>query len=135
MKYRKGFKYQLAEEYQTQTSMFPEVEIREPFLLLETSGRLTIRAGYAWDGPSGPTIDTSSFMRGALVHDALYQILRAKGFDNSAVWRKVADKELRRICVEDGMWRIRACYVWWCVRLMAGGAASPASRKRIYRAG
>ena len=42
------------------------------FCSLTTEGLLIIRPGYAWDGPSGPTFDTPSFMRGSLIHDVLY---------------------------------------------------------------
>jgi hypothetical protein len=38
--------------------------------------------GYAWNGPSGPTLDTRNFMRGSLVHDALYQLMREGRMDN-----------------------------------------------------
>jgi hypothetical protein len=40
-------------------------------------GSLHIRAGYAWDGASGPTIDTKAMIKASLLHDALYQLIRA----------------------------------------------------------
>ncbi len=133
--YRKGYKYQLAEAYsvKTQLSLGVAVPVGK-FVYLAQDGKLTLAAGYAWDGPSGPTIDTANFMRGSLVHDALYQILRSQRTDTRP-WRNIADDELRRICLEDGMSRIRAWYVWWSVRLFASKAVSPSSRKKILRAG
>ena len=74
IKYRSGYKYQLVEEYQVRVSLIPENDIKTDFIELSTEGMLIIKKGYAWDGPSGPTIDTPNFMRGSLVHDALYQL-------------------------------------------------------------
>ena len=59
---------------------------------LNTKGHLIIKRSYAWDGPSGPTIDTKNFMRGSLVHDALYQLMRHEHL-SSDEWRAVADLE------------------------------------------
>jgi len=75
---------------------------------------LTIHEGYAWDGASGPTIDTKSFMRGSLVHDALYQLISTKKLGKEH--RRDADKVLYRICREDGMSWFRAKYVYYAVR-------------------
>ncbi len=63
-----------------------------------------------WDGPSGLTIDTPNFMRGSLVHDTLYQLLRNELIEQK--WRDEADEELRRICREDGMSKICANWVY-----------------------
>ena len=80
IRYRSGYKYQLADEYSVKVRVVPEQNIvtgpTNQFINLDTDGALVIKGGYAWDGPSGPTIDTKNFMRGSLVHDALYQIMR-----------------------------------------------------------
>ena len=47
---------------------------------LNESGCLQIAAGYAWDGASGPTIDTRNSMIASLVHDALYQLIREDNY-------------------------------------------------------
>ncbi len=70
-----GYKYQLMERYSFDVAI-KEYEIDTPYLSLGNDGILIIKKGYAWDGPSGPTIDTLNFMRGSLVHDALYQLMR-----------------------------------------------------------
>ena len=62
-------------------------------------------------------------MRGSLVHDALYQLMR-QGHLDPEEHREIADEELRRICQEDGMSAIRAWWVYQGVRL--GGAKSAA---------
>ena len=85
------------------------------------AGVLTVKKYYTWDGPSGPTIDTDDFMRGALVHDALYQLIRQGVIRKS--FRKKADKILYRICREDGMSWFRAHYVLRGVRWFGGSSA------------
>lgn len=129
IKYRAGYKYQLHEDFEIQVSIKPEKEEKDDYIILDTDGKLTIKKGYAWDGPSGPTIDTANFMRGALVHDALYQLMRENHIDRSH--REEADHELWRIIRKDGMSRPRAWWVYRAVRLAAGDFADPAAIKEI----
>lgn len=82
------------------------------------------------DGPSGPTFDTLTFMRGSLVHDALYQLMREGGLDRQ-MYREAADITLRQICLEDGMNPIRAWWVYQGVRLFGNPSADPANREPI----
>lgn len=124
--YRGGYKYQLAEDYQLRIGIQPELPIRTEYLQLSPEGELEVREGYAWDGPSGPAIDTANFMRGSLVHDALYQLMRAGLLDRER-HREAADRVLRAICLEDGMSAARAWWVYWGVRVGAGPAADPAA--------
>lgn len=131
--YRDGYKYQLAKTYSTMVGVKPHVDaLVGGFVWLKTDGFLTIKEGYAWDGPSGPTADTPDSLRGSLVHDALYQLMREGGLDGK--WREQADKELRRICLEDGMLPARAAVWYDAVRLFAGGAASPKNAKPVLEA-
>lgn len=106
-----GYKYSLHEDYAIDV---PEpfrppdsMNVIEPFYELTIDGKLIIKAGYAWDGCSGPTWDDSTNMRGGLVHDCLYQILRS-GVVDPDKGKPVADKMLHDICVEDGMNKLRA---------------------------
>jgi len=128
MKYKKGYKYKLVET--TQYVFQERIKIKHtitPFITI--SGTIIeIKSGYAWDGPSGPTSDTKSFMRGSLIHDALYQLIR-EGYLNIS-YRDWADRELRAICLEYGMNPIRAFWVYWAVRLFGKPAAT--IRKRVY---
>lgn len=119
------YKYQLVEAYEHPTEIRPESVVRTvgDFVVLTTDGRLQTKKGYAWDGPSGPTIDTKNFMRGSLVHDALYQLMREGLL--SQEHRETADRLLREICLEDGMSRIRAWWVYRAVRSFAAAAAAP----------
>lgn len=129
IKYRKGYNYQLAETYRTQTTLRPSKKIETEFITLDVDGVLEIRAGYAWDGATG-AIDTNTIMRGSLVHDALYQLIRLGYLEKSD--RSIADRELNRICLEDGMWKIRAKYVYDAVKDFADGAALPSSERQVY---
>jgi hypothetical protein len=130
--YQSGYKYQLVNEYICNVNIYPDKDINTKYIVLSIKGRLVIHSGYAWDGPSGPTIDTDNFMRGSLVHDSTYQLIRQGHLDQK--WREQADKELKRICLEDGMSRIRAWYVYRAVRRLAAKAAWPSSIKRTYYA-
>ena len=109
IRYRRGYKYQLCNDYRVQTEIRPDYDIETEFVQLDRVGVLTIRHGYAWDGPSGPTVDTRNFMRASLVHDALAGLLRDAYLERS-VWFTPINRELQKICIKDGMWRIRA---WW----------------------
>ena len=123
--YKDGYKYQLKQTYSVRIAVIPAAPIRTEYITLELTGDLTLKEGYAWDGPSGPTIDTKSFMRGSLVHDALYQLMREKQLDHKT-YREPADRTLQAICKEDGMTALRAWSVYHGVRLFGDPSADPA---------
>lgn len=135
--YRKlrGYKYETTNAYSIPTDIHPPQTIIEPkppkdaFITLSPEGLLTIAKGYAWDGPSGPTIDTRTFMRGSLVHDALYQLLRQKELPRADLM--CADQLLQSICLEDGMCSFRAWYVYRGLRWFGGAAATPRDTEEI----
>ncbi|PCJ91124.1 MAG: hypothetical protein COA46_09260 [Porticoccaceae bacterium] len=133
--YKKGYKYQLVETYTVEIPITPETDISSPseFITLTSDGFLSIKKGYAWDGPSGPTIDTCNFMRGSLVHDALYQLMREKLLDNDPT-RDLADRLLQKMCKEDGMSSIRAWWVYKGLRIGGDPAAHPDNRRPVIRA-
>lgn len=131
--YKSGYKYQLKKDYVTGIAIKPPAPIDIQYIVLAPDGTLTIRDGYAWDGPSGPTIDTLNFMRGSLVHDALYQLMREDHLDKGQ-YREVADRLLQRMCKEDGMSALRAWLVYHAVRLFGDPAADPAHDKPLTHA-
>ncbi len=126
------YKYQILDDYAIDIAIFPAGDILEPappresYIRLDRRGRLVISKFYAWDGPSGPTCDTPDFMRGSLVHDALYQLIRAGRIPESS--RAHADDLLRDICIADGMSRFRAWYVHKGVRCFGKAPAKRESR-------
>lgn len=125
IRYREGYKYQLSSDYSKDVGIRPKHDIWTDHLHLSTAGILTIKKGYAWDGASGPTIDTKSSMRGSLVHDALYQLIRLGHIDDS--YREKADELLYEICREDGMMWVRANLWEKAVRWFANSACRPSS--------
>jgi len=131
--YKDGYKYQLYEEYSVTIPVKPTADIETAYINLALDGSLVIKQGYAWDGPSGPTIDTKDFMRGSLVHDALYQLMRG-GFLEKSVYREQADKLLREMCKEDGMFPLRAWWVYIGVSMGGDGAADKKNLKDIIKA-
>lgn len=114
--YRRVYKYKLERAYEMDTPIKPpgRLAVSGDWVVLESVGRLSIKANYAWDGPSGPTIDSPEFMRGSLVHDALYQLMREDLLDRG--FRDAADRLLEAVCREDGMSRFRAAQVYFFVK-------------------
>ena len=116
----KQWKYQLLETTSIKTVWKPEFVIRSSYewVVLTPLGILTVKKGYAWDGPSGLSIDTENFMRGSLFHDALYQLMREGLLKNIYnIDRYPADILLWKTCLEDGMSKFRAGYVYKLVRI------------------
>lgn len=129
--YSKGFKYQLNKPAYFKVKIYG-VGCRWKWISLNKDGLVRIEAGYAWDGASGPTIDTKSSMRGSLIHDALYQLMRRGLLEHNGLTRKVADKKLEECCLADGMWKWRALGWFRAVRKFAGMAAHPKNKRKEY---
>ena len=102
---RVKYKYTLTRDCVVQTEIYG-YEINTAFITLDTNGLLTIRAGYSWDGASGPTIDTRSTIRASLIHDALFQLMRLKLIPQT--YFKYANRLLKDIGIADGMYKKRA---------------------------
>lgn len=132
MKYRKGYKYQLAEDELFSTTFRRESTIITSRIELHSSGMLLVREGYAWDGPSGPVPDKSSNMRPSCGHDALYQIIRM-GLLQHWNWIE-ADYNYAKWLSEDGTWPITVKIHLLGLKLMGGSAALPKNRKKVYKA-
>lgn len=127
MKYSKlkGYKYKLEED--VSLTLKYTIMIQHPFV--RTFGyELLIKAGYTWDGASYLTIDTKSSMKGSLVHDALYQMMREGLLDRA--YRKYADELLRDICIEEGMWKWRAKMWYKAVQKHAYKSSLPRKNPR-----
>ena len=122
-KKRRKYKYNLHSDFNYSTGIKVDIPKDLGYLKIDSDGELFIKAGYSWDGPSGPTIDTKNFMQGSLVHDALYQLMRERVIAQSK--RKRADKILRIFCRQDGMSKIRAWWVYNGVRIGGARSAKP----------
>jgi len=121
--FKRGYKYQVARDYRIKLAVIPFEPICLPFVLMDTSGDTIIKTGYAWNGASGPTVDTRNTMTGSLVHDLLYQLIRLGLIDPK--YKAYADRILKEICVEDGMNRIRAACWLWAVKTFGGASCKP----------
>jgi len=110
--YKSGYKYQITREYTCFVGIF-NYEYESDFLKLTPTGWLTVKKYYCFDGPSGPTIDTKTNMRGALIHDALYQLMRLGVIAEK--YADTANKLFKQICREDGMCWLRAQLYFWGV--------------------
>ena len=129
IKHRSGYKHQLAEHAIFQTNLHVPEPIVTEYLMLGIGGELVIKNGYAWDGASGPALDTKNARRASLVHDALYQLMRMRLLARS--WKKEADIELEKLLIEDGMWWPRRTYWLWAVRHFGNASTDPKNAKPI----
>ena len=129
MKYKhSNYKYQLTADHWARTKIKPLEKIDTGWIVLTVDGRLFIKAGYAWDGCSGPTIDDKTNMVPGLEHDAKYQLMRLGNLAHG--WRDVADTEFRAGCKERGMGKIRAWYYYQGVRMFADFATKPGAEPK-----
>jgi len=133
IKYRKlrKYKYQVWEDYIVQTPIKGYRHVSD-FWCIFKNGKVLAKKGYCYDGPSGPTIDTHTFMRGALIHDIFYQAFRERIVPLSE--RDTADRLLQTMCIEDGMNKIRAWWVYHGVKYGGKPAAKPNGKQKIYTA-
>jgi len=133
MKYIKRlFKYELAADFAIQIQIRPEQTIEHEFFHLSATGLLLIRRGYRWDGPSGPTYDSTGLMIGSLIHDVGYQMTREGHFDireDRAAW----DKVYRETIIAHGINPIRAWGHWYALSKFGWSSALP-HEEHIYEA-
>ncbi len=133
IQYRDGFKYQLASQYKVIINITPDDDIETLFIKLDTLGNLIIEQGYAWDGTSGPVIDTAENMRASLVHDALYQLMRQRKLTAKA-HKKKADKIFKRMCIEDGVSRAVAHTYYLVLKALGKPSTDPKNKRKVLSA-
>jgi hypothetical protein len=108
------FKYELVEPAQFLTGIKGSRAYKVPFAILHGNGVLCIQKGYRWDGMSGPGIDTRNSIRGSLLHDAGYQLLRETLLSPSQ--RRQFDRRFYEILREDQMLWPRAQLIYRTVQ-------------------
>lgn len=133
--YKAGYKYQVDQDFaldlREHITGITGYDVHTRFLTLQ-GGFLTIKAGYAWDGPSGPTYDTSDGVYGSLPHDAGYQLIRLGLVP--AETRREWDVLFREMLIDGGMEKARAD-VWFAgVRVGAGFAIKPDAEPKVLTA-
>lgn len=128
MRYRnlRKYKYQLIDDETVQTEIDHNVATK--FITIQ-EGLLTVKSGYAWDGATF-AFDTATILRGSLFHDALYQLMR-EGELNRDKYRPIADLLLKKICLEDGMWKVRAEWVYFAVKTFARRSTKPTKDNKV----
>ena len=132
IKYKDGYKYQLAETYIIQTPICPTENIFTDFCKLLTDGVLTVYKHYAWDGATCfPDVD--SIIRGSCGHDCFFQLFRC-GLLDRVKFLELVNKFLQQNCLEDGMWPPVAWAVYQGVRIGANPCADPKHKKLILKA-
>lgn len=131
MKYRAGYQYQLFEDEIIRTGIYGR-NIETDYMHLFANGAFIMRKGYAWDGPSGPTIDTKNSMRGALVHDAGYQLMREGLLPLE--YKGYFDELFFNILREDGMSWLRATIWLRAVQGFGKGASLPENDRPVLEA-
>lgn len=129
MKYSAGFKYQLREDFSLLVDIHPEQDLITEWVLLNTEGRLTLRRGFASDGPSDPAPDLPSAMRASFLHDALYSMIRQGLL--APVYKDAADKLLREICLQDGMPHFMAQLFYTSVSRFGDPYIDPLAEKAV----
>lgn len=126
MRFQRGFKYLLkggvtGDEWWVMTPIKGfEVTFRG-FGQLYKDGKLSLRFGWGWDGPSGPTWDTKSSLPTSAVHDFFYLCTR-KGWLPINLKPEI-DKFLMDLGRYHGMWFIRTRLWFRGVSMFAFGSA------------
>jgi hypothetical protein len=110
--YKKGYKNQLTRDFvvQTEIRLLDDVCI-DGFIYLTKNGLLTIYNKYAWDGSSGPTLDSKKDKRASCAHDALTQLMREGKL--SRTFRPMIDDLYCSLCRDDKMWKYQAKWRRW----------------------
>lgn len=107
IRYQEGFKYQIVQDAAWKVA---GLTIKQPidtkFVSLSTDGVLLLKAGFAWNGVSGPTIERKTNHRGGAFHDGFYRLIRFGCLPElpRETAREIADNMLREIWLADGMW-------------------------------
>lgn len=128
IQYKKGYKYQLHTDYRFKVNIPISREFKSDFLDCDLIGNVHVKKGYAWDGATC-AIDTDTFMRGAMIHDVLYQLIREGSISQS--YRTKADEILDIVLEYDGMGLFRRFYVKKALALFGSKAADPKSKRKV----
>ena len=116
MKYSKyKYKFKVEENFSIELP-FKIPDFVHPYASLK-DGILSVKRGYAWDGASGPIINTRDTLVASLVHDVLYQAMRLNLIKPSKENRKIADKNFFEILKMNGVNSIRRKVWYFAVRL------------------
>lgn len=116
MKYTK-YKYKFKVEENFSIELPYKIPDFEHLYASSKDSILEIKKGYAWDGASGPVINTQNTLIASLVHDVLYQAMRLNLIKPNKVNRKIADKNFFEILKMNGVNSVRRTVWYLAVRL------------------
>lgn len=130
LRFISGFKYQIVEEFVIVIDDYkPHQNIVDEFFEFYADGTLIIKKGFAWDGPSGPTIDTKDAHIAAIVHDVFYRCIR-RGYLPLSI-KPIADRIFYKLLRKNGMFILRALY--WYLGVVLFGKKSCTNPVRIIK--
>ena len=129
VKYQDGYKNFLCESYKDKVAIYPGKGIKTDYGSLDEKGNVEIYRKFVWDGCSGPTITTKTTIRGGLLHDFLYRLMKHGLLGSS--WREQADKEFKIRLLEDRCNRFRAWYFHFSVVAFGVSSINPKNRKKV----
>ena len=109
------YKFKVEENFSIELP-FKIPDFVHPYASLK-DGILSVKRGYAWDGASGPIINTRDTLVASLVHAVLYQAMRLNLIKSSKENRKIADKNFFEILKMNGVNSIRRKVWYLAVRL------------------
>jgi len=110
--------------------------VTHPPFIDTKNGMIRIQRGFFWDGPSGPAVDTDTFLQPSMIHDAGYTLM-GNGLLDPEVWRPHFDARMRRdlrkntVRKYSGSWIMRklgvfrAKYAYRGVRIFGGSHLEP----------
>ena len=114
-KYKHKYKFKVEENFSIELPFkIPDFEHQYASL---KDGILSVKRGYAWDGASGPIINTQDTLVASLVHDVLYQAMRLNLIKSSEENKRIADKNFFEILKMHGVNSIRRKVWYFAVRL------------------
>jgi hypothetical protein len=98
------------------------------FISFYPNGQVKVKAGFCWDGASGPTIDTLDSVCASLGHDVYYKLMGQRLLPST--YKDEADQWFFSRLKDDGMVEFRA-FAWYkAVRLFGIPAQSMDKFKR-----
>jgi len=130
VRYKSGYKYQVTSYPGVMTGILG-YDITGKFFTLRKNGKLTALPGYAWDGATWCP-DVRSILRGSLFHDIIAQMLRMELIPS--MYRITGDRLLKKMCIDDGMWRWAAYIIYSAVRLAGKSSTHPNNKRQEFTA-
>jgi len=132
IRYKRGFKFVTVGIVTEYVGIFPPKSICFEWGLLSINGYLTVKDEYPWNGMSGIPLNIKSSVRGVLIHDVLYRLIRLGLLDIK--WKTPGDEVLRKFCIEDGMWKWVADTIFAAVQRWGLSSTGPKAEPKIMEA-